>query len=110
MPIVVPLGQNLFGPILTALIPPELLQGLHLVSEKILNQLPPFYAGMVRSYAYTNNLFYEAFDSSQLPQKLWCGKVYSYVDWDWVKAGFFTVSDLPLIGDKIDVIAVTTRL
>ena len=92
------------------LIPPELLQGLHSVSEKILNLLPPFYAGVVQSYAYTNNLFYEAFDSSQLPQNLWCGKVYSYVDWDWVNAGFFTVSDLPLVGDKIDVIAVTTRL
>ncbi len=27
-----------------------------------------------------------------------------------MNASFFTVSDLPLIGDKIDVIAVTTRL
>ena len=97
-------------PILTVLIPPELLQGLCSVSEKILNQLPPFYAGVVCSYVYTNNLFYEAFNSSQLPQNLWCGKVYPYVDWDWVNAGFFTVSDLPLVGDKIDVIAVTTRL
>ncbi len=97
-------------PILTTLIPPELLQGMHSVSEKILNQLPPFYAGVVHSYVYTNNLYYEAFDSSNLPQNLWCGKVYPYVDHNWVNAEFFTVSDLPLDGDKIDVIAVTTRL
>ncbi len=65
---------------------------------------------MVHSYAYASNLFYEAFNLSQLPQNLWCGKVYSYVDWDWVNVGFFTISDLPQIGDKIDVIAVTTKL
>ncbi len=70
---------------LTALIPHQLLQGLWSVSESILKQLPPFYAGVVQSYAHVNNLYnlyYNSIDTHTLPQNLWCGKLFSHIDWD----------------------------
>ncbi len=34
----------------------------------------------------------------------------SYIDWDWILAGLFTLSDLPLIEGQVDVIAVKKYL
>ena len=97
-------------PILTVIIPYQLLQGLHSVTDALLSKLPPFYAQVVCSYAHTNNLYYKAFDSNTLPQNLWCGVAFSHIDNDWISAGFYTVVDLPIQVGKIDVIAVTQRL
>ncbi len=95
---------------MTAIIPYQLLQGLHSVTDALLSKLPPFYAQVVCSYAHTNNLYYKAFDSNTLPQNLWCGAIFSHIDNDWISAGFYTVVDLPIQAGKIDVIAVTQQL
>ena len=95
---------------LTALILHPLLQGLQSVSKSILKQLPPFYTGIVRSYAHVNNLYYNSIDTHTLPQNLWCGKLFSHVDWDWIAVGYYTIADLLKSEGKIDVIAVKAKL
>ena len=71
-----------------------------------MSQLPPFYAHVIRSYAYVNNIYYESVDRCSLPHNLWCGKLYSHVDKDWVAAGLYTIADLPIVQGKINVKAV----
>ncbi len=95
---------------MTEIIPYQLLQGLHTISDSILQKFPLFYANVLCSYAYTNNLYYQDIDDSSLPQNLWCGKAFAYIDYEWITAGFFTVADLPVLDGKIDVIAVTCKL
>ncbi len=97
-------------PDLTALIPYQLLQGLWSVSKQILSQLPPFYAGVICSYAYVNDLYYKNYDTSELLHNLWCGVLFLYIDPDWVKADLFTVANLPLANGKIDVMAIKQSL
>ncbi len=65
---------------------------------------------MVCSYAYVNDLFYQYHNSDTLPHNLWCGETFSYVDWDWCRAGLFTAADLPKINGKLDVVSITLRL
>ena len=69
--------------------------GLCLIPSQILQCLPPFYAHILLSYVMVNNLFYQEFDSSDLPQKLWCGKVRGLCK-VWADSGLFTTADLPL--------------
>ena len=73
-------------------------------------QLPPFYAHVVRSYAYVNNIYYESVNGCSLPHNLWCGKLYSHVDKDWVATGLYTIANLPIIQGKIDVMAIMMKL
>lgn len=63
--------------------------------------LPPFYTGVFRSYAHTNNLFYLK-DESGLPQNLWANLGGPKVCLDWCNHGLFTVADLPTLEGKID--------
>ncbi len=63
-------------PDLSVLIPEQLWTGLCLISAVHLVGLDPFYSQMVCSFAMVNDLMYEHFDSSELPQNLWTGKVF----------------------------------
>ncbi len=97
-------------PTLTEIIPHQLLQGLHTISDSIFQKFPPFYTNVLCSYAHTNNLYYQTIDDSSLPQNLWYGKALAYIDYDWMTAGFFMVADLPVVNGKIGIIAVTCKL
>ncbi len=66
-------------PEISAVIPEQLWTGLCLVPEGLITYLDPFYAYMLRSFAMTNNLMYEEFDTSELPQNLWGGALFSCV-------------------------------
>ncbi len=87
-----------------------LLQGLHSISDKILEKVLPFYAQILSSYTYVNNLYYESMDTSDLPHNLWFGAACPTINYLWVHAGLCTVADLPIVNSKIDVIAVKHRL
>ncbi len=88
----------------------ELFCGLCSISEKVLLKLPPFYSGMLQSFAHVNNLFFQSVDVSELPHNLWFGQIHNYVDWNWYRAGLLTVGDLPTIHSKIDLSTVTSQL
>ena len=66
-------------PEMSAVIPEQLWTGLCSVAEGLIAHLDPFYAHMLRSFAMTNNLMYENFDTSDLPQNLWGGTLFSCV-------------------------------
>ncbi len=102
--------SHFIWPILTEIIPVPLLQGLCSISDKILDKLQPFYATIICSYAYVNDLYYKSDPKIELPHNLWCGSLFPYIDQDWVAAGFYTVADLPVKGGRIDVIAVKQHM
>ncbi len=65
--------------------------------------IQPFYAGVIWSFALVNDLYYQEYDASSLPQNLWCGLVYSGINKHWCTAGYFTIGDLPFDEGRIDV-------
>ncbi len=73
-------------------------------------KIHPFYSRIIWSFALVNNLYYQEYDISLLPQNLWCGLVYSGINMHWCKAGFFTIGDLPFEEGRIDVNQVRSAL
>ena len=84
--------------------------GLRLISQTLLSCLPPFYAGMLSSFAYVNNLFYQSIDTSCLPQNLWLGCVNNFIDYKWCAASYLTAGDLPTVDSKLDLIQIIDKL
>ena len=80
------------------------------MAEKTLATLDPFYVAIIWSYALTNNLLYENFDTTQLPQNLWGGALFSQMPQNWLRAGLYTTFDLPVLSGRIDVNEVKSRL
>ncbi len=52
-------------------IPLTLLAGVRAVNENLLKSLPPFYACMICSFAFVNNLFYKVNPEAELPHNIW---------------------------------------
>ena len=65
---------------------------------------------MICSFAMVNDLMYEHFDNSELPQNLWVGKIFVKIPITWTRAGMFTTFDLPVLSGRIDVNEVKLRL
>ncbi len=97
-------------PEIATVIPEQLWTGLCSVPEMQIAHLDPFYAHMLRSFAMTNNLMYEEFDTAELPQNLWGGALFSCVPQTQINAGFFTTFNLPVLSGRIDVNEVNSQL
>ncbi len=84
-------------------IPAGLFQGLCQLPESALCGLDNFYALMVHSYAYVNDLFYKKSDELQLPINIFCHPDSPKINFNMSHAGFNTLYDLPLTSEnKID--------
>ncbi len=104
-------SSRFIWPRLAGIIPSSLWTGMHSVSESLAAQIPQFYATIVCSYSYVNNLFYEnALNPVELPHNLWSNSVFSDVNALWCQVGFCTVPDLLVDDGKINVPAVTQAL
>ncbi len=81
-----------------------LFQGLRAVTETDLVGLDNFYASMLHSYNFVNNLFYEwnKNKSSSLPVNLWGHPKSRHIHLPLALSGICTIGDLPLIHGKID--------
>ena len=97
-------------PQISEVIPEQLWTGLWSMTEKNLAALDPFYVAIIQLYALTNNLMYENFDTTGLPQNLWGGALFSQMPQNWLRAGFYTAFDLPVLSRRIDVNEVKSRL
>ncbi len=86
------------------------MAGIRRIRESNLHILSPFYQSMLRSYAYLNNLFYEANTTELLPRNIWLTSQFPFIDKDWHLAGINTLSDLPLANGKIVISYVWDRL
>ncbi len=84
------------------LVPLELISGLRCLSESEIQKLPPFYASILRSYIYVNNLFYESSKDKTLQINLWGTTGQAKIKCDWYAAGYFTIVDLPIQVGKLD--------
>ena len=58
----------------------------------------------------TNNLMYENFDTSELPQNLWGRALFLLCTPNLGKCWFFTTFNLPVLSGMIDVNEVNSRL
>ena len=83
-------------------IPLTLLAGVRAVNENLLKSLSPFYACMIHSFAFVNNLFYEANPEAELPHNIWFSNIFPFCDQEWYLAGVNTICDLLLTGAQID--------
>ncbi len=62
-----------------------------------------FYSGIIHSYAFANNLYYEKHDGKGLPINIWYHPESPKINKTMANAGFNTLYDLPLTdGNKID--------
>ena len=80
-----------------------LLPGLWTINENLIQKLPPFYASMLHSYAYVNNLFYEEIKVLSLPYNIWFSPIFPFADSWWCLAGVNMVTNIPLKDGKVDV-------
>ena len=85
-----------------SIIPPSLIAGARGFCKKDLLKLGPFYSQMFRSYAITNNLFYEKNRTALLPQNLWAIVEHPKIPLNWCEQEFFTASDIPTKMGKVD--------
>ena len=97
-------------PKLSALYPPELFGGMRDVCESDLHTLPPFYAGMVRSFCWVNNLFYEKNPNLYLSHNLWATVGAPAVYLGWKRSNLLTLMDVPKINGKVDLQGITSKL
>ena len=104
------LGQDLFGTNLLNL-SQCLCWGIRKVCESDLHILTPFYHSIVHSFAYINNLFFKANSSESLPQLIWFGPAFPFLNHEWSNAGLILLNDLPLSsGSQIDVMKIWNML
>ncbi len=94
--------SRLAWPAITCRIPPELFQGLCYVLESALEGLDPFYSGMLHSYTYVNNLFYNANKKLDLPINLWGHPKSQSINIQMCHQEYFMVADLPVTSGIID--------
>ncbi len=91
----------------TSCIPAFLLPGLTAVTERDIQELPPFYRSTICSFAYVNSLFYEKNNKLPLQQNLFGTTFAPIIQHRWVKSGLLTLSDLPIQDGKINFGAVS---
>ena len=84
------------------LIPFILVSGVCAIREDLLTRIPSFYASVLHSYAFVNNLFYEANGQASLPYNIWFSSIFPFCDKNWYLSGVNTICDLPLAYGKID--------
>ncbi len=94
-------SRFIWGP-LTDVFPANLFQGLRIVTESSLQGMDPFYASMLRSYAFVNDLYYQKNKNPVLPVNLWGHPKSPHVNKTFATSGYCTVLDLPLLKGKID--------
>ncbi len=87
---------------MVSIIPLSLIAGARGFCEKDLLQLGPFYGQIFRSYAITNNLFYEKNKAALLPKNLWATIDHPKIPLNWCNQGFYTASDIPTKMGKVD--------
>ena len=81
------------------------------MQETSLCALDNFYSNMLRSYAFVNNLHYEWTNGVNLPTNLWGHPLLPKINLAFARAGFCTLSDLPLtIENKIDFLTVQNKI
>ncbi len=97
-------------PKLSALYLPELIGGMRGVQELDLHTLPPFYAGMVRSFCRVNNLFYKKNPNLYLSHNLWATVGAPAVHQGWKKSNLLTLEDVPRVNGKVDLQGITSKL
>ncbi len=92
------------------LIPFVSMSGVRAIREDLLTEIPFFYASILHSYAFVNNLFYEANGQASLPYNIWFSSVFPFCDKNWCLAGVNTICDLPLTNGKIDFPAIWDKV
>ncbi len=95
----------------TAIIPWDLIGGACSIRECDLAGLTPFYAAMLCSYVFVNNLCYEANPVLLLPQNIWFTKLFPFIDRKWYLVSVNSILDIPLDGaGKVDLTALSSLL
>ncbi len=61
------------------LIPFVLVSGIHTIREDLLLGISSFYASVLHSYAFVNNLFYEANGQASLPYNIWFSSIFPFL-------------------------------
>ena len=98
-------------PKILAIIPWDLISRVCSIRECDLAGLMPFYAAMLHSYVFVNNLFYEANPALLLPQNIWFTKLFPFVDRKWYLVSVNSILDIPLDGaGKVDLTALSLLL
>ncbi len=85
---------------ITTKMPSMLLQGLRHVLESCLQEMDPFYAQILQSYTYLNNLFYSGNKSLDLPINLWGHPKLKNINYHFCHLDFYTLADLPLTSNN----------
>ena len=81
-------------PEIVTIYPPELYGGMRQVLESDLCVLPNFYAGVILSYCWVNDLFYKNNKNLSLSHNVWATWKAPEVNKRWVSVGLCTLNDL----------------
>ncbi len=83
-------------------IPEEIIPGMTYVLDKWLLHLDPFYHNMIAAYVNLNVLARGLPSEKLYPKNLWACQENKIINTLFIRAGYITIQDLPLINNSID--------
>ncbi len=85
---------------ITNVFPIEVIPGLTFCKESLLQSIPPFYAGILKSFAYVNSLNVSGNLGQQ--RNIWGTATYNSLHKPMIQCGFIEIADLPIVNGLLD--------